>query len=350
MHLPLPEHSFVSDNAAGTHPAVLAALASANTGDATPYGGDPWTAAAVRQLRDRLDAPDAEILFTFGGTGANVAALQALIAPFEAVIAPATAHINTDECGAFERFTGSKILDLETGDGKLTPELAAPLLNPANGYHNVQPRVLAISQATELGTVYSLDEIRALSDFAHAHGLLLFLDGARIANAAAALGCSLADFGPRAGVDALTVGGTKNGMIYGEAIALLRPDLAHRLRFARKQYGQLASKTRFIAAQFSALLTDDLWLRNAEHANSMAARLAAGLSGIPSVRVDQAPPANTVIAVLPVEIIKPLQAWSPFLNWAGVEGTVRWMTSFATTEADVDRFIAGVKHQVQVGR
>ncbi|MFF1819400.1 threonine aldolase family protein [Kribbella sp. NPDC058245] len=342
MDLLPPEHSFVSDNAAGAHPAVLDALVRANVGDATPYGGDRWTAAAVARIRDLLGAPGAEVLFTYGGTGANVAALQAAVDPFEAVITASTGHVHTDECGAFERFTGSKILDVPTADGKLTPELIAPLLNPLNGEHNVQPAVIAISQATELGTVYSLEEIKALADLAHAYGMLLFLDGARIANAAAALDCSLQDLAGH--VDILTLGGTKNGMLYGEAMVVLRPELIRRARFARKQFGQLASKMRFIAAQFDALLSDNLWLHNAQHANRMAARLADGIRDLPGVELMQAPQTNSVFARLPAEAVAPLQQWSPFLKWGA---GVRWMTSFATTEQDVDRFLAGVAQTVQ---
>jgi len=343
MKLSPPGHSFVSDNVAGAHPVILDALARANAGDAIPYGGDPWTERAVASIRDLLDARDAEVLFTYGGTGANVAALQSALAPFEAIICTATAHINADECGALERFTGAKLIDVATPDGKLTPELVAPLLKPTNGEHNVQPAVIAISQATELGTVYSPDEIRALADLAHANGLFLFLDGARIANAAAHLGCALANMTTHTGVDLLTFGGTKNGMLYGEAMVVLNPVLARRARFARKQYGQLASKMRFISAQFNALLTDDLWLHNARHANSMATRLATALADIPQVEVLHPPAANSVFAVLPTEAVAPLQEWSPFLTWGTNPGMVRWMTSFTTTERDVDRFVAGIR-------
>jgi len=316
MHLPSPVHSFVSDNAAGAHPAVLDALQAANVGEAAPYGADPWTERATRRIRDLLGAPDAEVLFTYGGTGANVIALQSVLQPWEAVICPATAHINTDECGAAERFTGAKLLDVPTVDGKLTPDRVEPLLSPSNGEHNVQPAVIAISQVTELGTVYALDEIAALAELAHAHGLMLFIDGARLANAVAHLECTPAEMATRAGVDLLTFGGTKNGMLYGEAVVLLRPELARRARFARKQSGQLASKMRFIAAQFDALLTDDLWLRNAQHANQMAGRLTAAVAEVSAVAVPRFPQANSVHAQLPAQTIEPLQAWSRSLGGA----------------------------------
>ena len=298
----------------------------------------------MAQVRELFDAPAAEVLFTYGGTGANVVALQSVLEPHQAVICPATAHINTDECGAPERFTGAKLLDVATADGKLTPDLVAPLLDTAHGEHNVHPAVVAISQVTELGTVYTLDEIAALAELAHAHGLLLFVDGARLSNAAAHLDCSPAQLATHAGVDLLTLGGTKNGLLYGEAVVFLRPDLARRARFARKQAGQLASKMRFIAAQFDALLAHDLWLNNARHANAMAAQLAAATGQIPTVEVARAPQANSVFARVPSAVIAPLQNWSFFWTWDTHASTVRWMTSFATTGDDVSRFAAGVHH------
>lgn len=342
MHLPAPVHSFVSDNASGAHPAVLEAIQAANQGEAAPYGADPWTARATTRIRDLFEAPQAEILFTYGGTGANITALQSMLEPYEAVICPATAHINTDECGSAERLIGTKLIDVETVDGKLTPDLVAPHLRTPNGEHNVQPAVIAISQVTELGTVYTPDEIAALADVAHANGLLLFVDGARLSNAIAHLDCSLAEMAD--GVDLLTLGGTKNGLLYGEAVVLLRTDRTRRARFARKQTGQLASKMRFIAAQFDALLTDDLWLRNARNANDMATRLTSALADIPTIDVLRDPQANSVFAQLPAEIIAPLQDWSSFLTWGSKTDVVRWMTSFATTADDVDRFVAGVNH------
>lgn len=344
MRLQAPVHSFASDNVAGAHPAVLEAVMAASTGSAAPYGADPWTVRAVQRVRELFGAPAAEVLFTYGGTGANVVALQSVLDPHEAVICPATAHINTDEGGAAERFTGAKLIDVVTADGKLTPDLVAPLLDPARGEHNVRPAVIAISQVTELGTVYALDEIAALAELAHAHGLLLFVDGARLSNAAARLDCSLAQLATEAGVDLLTLGGTKNGLLYGDAVVFLRPELARRAKFARKQAGQLASKMRFIAAQFDALLAHDLWLDNARHANAMAARLAAALGAVPAVEVMRAPQANSVFARLPAGAIAPLQDWSFFWTWDAHASTVRWMTSFATTDDDVSRFTAGVHH------
>jgi threonine aldolase len=344
VRLPTPVHSFASDNTAGAHPAALKAIQAANVGDAAPYGSDPWTERAVARVRDLFDAPDAEVLFTYGGTGANVVALQSVLLPHEAVICPATAHLNTDECGAPERFTGAKLIDVATPDGKLTPELIAPLLDPVHGEHNVRPAVVAISQATELGTVYTPNEIAALADVAHAHGLLLFVDGARLSNAAAHLGRMPADMATHCGVDLLTFGGTKNGLLYGEAVVFLRPELARRARYARKQAGQLASKMRFIAAQFDALLTDDLWLANARHANVMAAHLADTLDEATATELVRPPQANSVFVRIPPRAITPLQNWSFFWPWDPHTGTVRWMTSFATTREDVARLVAGVRH------
>ena len=347
--MPIPEpplHSFASDNAAGADSRMIDALNAANVGGAAPYGEDPWTQRATDGFRDLLEA-DVEVLFTYGGTGANVVALQSVLAPHEAIVCPATAHINLDECGAAERFTGAKLIDVPNGDGKLDPDTIVELLRPARGEHNVKPKVLAISQVTELGSVYTLDEIARLAELAHAHDMLLFMDGARVANAAAALGCSLRELTVEAGVDVFTFGGTKNGLLYGEAVVYVRPELAARARFARKQAGQLASKMRFIAAQFDALLTDQRWLDNARHANHTAAQLADRLAGAPHVEVLWAPQANSVFARLPEHAVEPLQDWSFFWSWDTATHVVRWMTSFGTTTEDIDRFTDGIRHFTQ---
>lgn len=338
-----PDQNFASDNTAGAHPKVMEALYAANAGAALPYGDDPWTAAATDAFRDLFGA-DVEVLFTYGGTGSNLVALQCLLAPHEAVICPANAHINTDECGAPERFLGTKLIDVPAPDGKLSPAAVQSMLGPLHGEHNVVPRVLAISQSTEIGTLYSLGELAELARLAHEHSLFLYVDGARIANAAAALGCSMRELTLGAGVDALTFGGTKNGMLYGEAVVFLRPELATRARFARKQAGQLASKMRFIAAQFAALLEEDLWLKNAAHANSMTALLWEQTRGLPEVEVLRPPEVNSLFVRLPRPLIAELQGWSFFWDWDVGENIVRWMTSFATTEQDVARFASGVRH------
>lgn len=339
---PAPACSFASDNAAGVHPAVLEALAAANHGHALAYGADPWTERTVALFRERFDHP-VEVAFTWGGTGANVVGLQCLLAPYQAVICPTTAHINVDECGAPERFTGCKLVDVATPDGKLTPELVLDQLHGLGDEHHVQPRVVSITQSTELGTLYTADEIAALADVAHAHGLLLHLDGARLANAAAALRLDLKAFTIDAGVDVLTFGGTKNGMMYGEAVVFRDAQLAAPVRFVRKQAGQLISKMRYVAAQFEALLTDDLWLRLARHANDRATQLHALARDVPGVTLGRAPAVNSVFPVLPRAAIEPLQQWCFFWPWDVARDEVRWMTAWDTTEADVATFVAGVR-------
>ena len=280
--------------------------------------------------------------FCWGGTGANVVGLQCLLRPWEGVICPDTAHINVDECGAPERFTGAKLLALPTPDGKLRPEQIAPLLHVVGDEHHVQPRVVSITQSTESGTLYRPDEIAALAEVAHAHDLYLHLDGARLANAAAALG-DVRSFTTEAGVDVLTFGATKAGAMYGEAVVFLRPGLGEQVRFVRKQAAQLPSKMRFVAAQFEALLTDDLWVRSADRANGLALLLAHRLAGRPGVEVVRAPEVNSVFLRLPsAAAVAELQSWSFVWDWDVAAHEVRAMTSFATTPDDVERFAAGV--------
>lgn len=330
--------AFASDNWAGAHPEVLAAVAEANRGHVHAYGDDPWTERAVERFREHF-GDQAEVFWAFNGTGANVTALQACVQPFGAVICPATAHINTDECGAPERFLGGgKLLTVPTPDGKLTPELVAPLLTGFGNEHHNQPQAVSITQSTELGTLYSAEEIRALADQAHDHGLRLHVDGARIANAAAALGQPLRAFTTDAGVDAISFGGTKNGALGAEAVVFLDPLLARDFRYIRKQSGQLASKSRFIAAQFLALFEDDLWLRSAGHANVMARRLAEGLRRL-DVALCQEPQANEVFACLHLEVVEPLRAAADFYVWDETRSEVRLVTSWDTTEEDVDGFL-----------
>ncbi len=333
--------SFGSDNHAGILPEVLAAIAAANEGHALSYGYDPWTLAMEERFREHF-GPDAQAFPVFNGTGANVVGLRALCRPWDAVICTEAAHLNVDECGAPERMGGFKLIALATPDAKLTPELVAPRLVRFGDEHAVQPRVISITQSTELGTVYTLDEVRALADLAHAHGMLLHVDGARLANAAATLGCSLHDLTTGAGADAVSFGGTKTGMLAGDAVVLLRPELAEGARYLRKQSMQLASKMRFLAAQFDALLRDDLWRRAAGHANAMASRLAAAVDGVPGVRVTQPVQANAVFAVIPPEITERLQRDFPFYVWDENTGEVRWMCSWDTTEEDVDAFASAI--------
>jgi threonine aldolase len=334
--------SFASDNNSGIHPLVLEAIQAANVGDAVGYGDDQYTKVATAQFQ-QLFGDDAEVFFVFNGTGANVLALSSLIDAYQAVICAAGSHINVDECGAPERFIGCKLIDVPTSNGKLTPALIQPHLHGFGVQHHVQPKVISITQSSEVGTVYTVAEIRALADLAHAHGMYLHMDGARISNAAATLGVPFRTFTRDAGVDALSFGGTKNGLMIGEAVLLFAPTLKERAMFLRKQEMQLASKMRFIAAQFSALLTDDLWLKNAGHANRMAAILAEQVREIPNITLTQTVQVNSVFAIVPREIIPLLMEQYFFYVWDEERDEVRWMTSFNTTEADIAQFVAALR-------
>lgn len=334
--------SFGSDNHAGVHPDVLDAIARANAGHQPAYGYDEST----RQLDGLFRAhfgPDARGFPVWSGTGANVLGISSLLRPYEAVICAETAHINTDECGALERFHGAKLLTVPATAGKLTPDRVAARVTGVGDEHHAQPRVVSISQASELGTCYTFAEVRALAEITHEHGLYLHLDGARLANAAASLGCDLRDLTTDAGVDILSFGGTKNGAMGAEAVIALRPGLATDFRFVRKQGMQLASKMRFVSAQLIALLSEDLWRRNAEHANAMAGRLAAGLRELPGVEINGPVHANAVFATLAPERIRKLQALWSFHVWDAARHEVRWMTSFDTAPDDVDAFLADVR-------
>jgi threonine aldolase len=335
----IPRKSFGSDNHSGAHPAVVRALAEANSGDAAPYGADRWTALAARQLCDAFGAQGA--FFVFNGTAANVLGLSLMLRPFEAVICAESAHLNVDECGAPERVLGSKLLLVPTPDGKLTPELIAARLTGRGDEHRVQPRVVGIAQVTELGTCYTLAELRRLREFCQAEDLLIYMDGARLANAAAFLDCKLAELA--ADVDVLSFGGTKNGAVGTEAVIVMRAELASSVPFQRKQQMQLASKMRYLSAQFTALLEDQLWLRNALHANAMACRLEAGISEIPGVGLSYPVQSNAVFAALDPARIEELQHEWNFHVWNEDQHVVRWMTAFDTTEDDVDMFLHAVR-------
>ena len=334
--------SFGSDNHAGVHPDVLAAVVEANAGAVPAYGDDPVTAEAERLLRQHFGA-SATSFVVFNGTGANVVGLQAMTRSFEGIICAETAHINVDECGAPEKLIGAKLVDVAAPGGKLTVDLVDAARWGIGDEHHVQAKVVSITQSTELGTVYSLEEIRALSGYAHERGMYLHLDGARIANAAVSLGVDLGDLGAAVGVDVLSFGATKNGAMGAEAVVVLDPGLATSMRFLRKQSMQLASKMRFLSAQLVALLSDDLWRRNAAHANAMAVRLAAAVDGAPGVVVTDPVQANAVFAVLDPAVAATLQQEFPFYVWNEATGQVRWMTSWATAEADVDAFAARIR-------
>ena len=343
--LPPPSVSFGSDNSSGVLPEVLEALERANTGHVPAYGDDPYTARCVEDFRSLFGAP-VEVLLVWGGTGANVVGLASMLRASDAVVCAAGAHINVDEGGAPERFLGAKLIDVATPDGKLGPDDVLSQLWATTGAsgdeHHAQPRVVSITQSTELGTVYRPEEIGALGEVAHGHDMYLHLDGARIANATVALGCDLATFTSEAGVDVVSFGGAKNGMMYGEAVVFLNLELAQRARFIRKQAMQLPSKSRYIAAQFTALLSDGLWLRVAAHANEMAARLHAATTGIAGVVYDRVPEANSCFPYLPPGAIELLAQWCHFYAWDAPANQARWMTTWDTGSEDVDRFAAGV--------
>ena len=332
--------SFGSDNHAGAHEAVLRMMARVNEGDAVAYGGDPWTERACAGLQALFGARGGVFLVMIG-TAANVLGLSLLLRPYEGVVCPESAHLNVDECGAPERILGAKLLTVATPDGKLTPALIAGRLGDRGDVHRVQPRVVAISQVTEYGTCYTLAELRALGEFCRSEGLRLYADGARLANAAAWLGCSLADLA--APTDVLSFGGTKNGAMGAEAVVVMAGDLADGAAFQRKQQMQLASKMRYLAAQFLGLLEDELWLRNATRANLMAQRLADGVRGVPGVELWQKVESNAVFASLTPAHIERLQRDGDFYVWDEAAHVVRWMTAFDTTEGDVDEFVAAVR-------
>jgi len=329
---------FASDNSAGVHPAVLDAIAQANEGHAFGYGHDRWTEQVEELFRDQF-GPVASVFLVWGGTAANVLSLRAACRPWEAAICSDCAHLNVDEAGAPEAIAGVKLLDLATEHGKLTPTAVEGAVVRIGDEHAVQPRVLSISQATELGTVYSREEVVALSELAHGHGLVVHMDGARLSNAAAALGCSLGDLTTDTGVDMLSLGGTKSGLLGAEAVVFLKPELADGFQYLRKQSLQLASKMRFLAAQFEALLTDELWRALASHANAMAARLAAAVGELSGVTVTHPVQSNAVFATLRHDAIEPLREQFPFYVWDESRDEVRWMCSWDTTEEDIERFV-----------
>jgi threonine aldolase len=334
-------HTFASDNYAGVHPEVLAALADANGGHVPSYGADPYTRRLGEVIVD-LFGEGAAIDPVLTGTGANVAALQALTPRWGAVICAATAHIYTDEGGAPERLGGLKLLTVPTPDGKLTPELIDRQAHGWGDQQRPQPLAVSITQSTELGTVYSVDEIRAVSDHAHALGMQVHLDGARLANAAASTGASLRDLTRASGVDSVSFGGTKNGLLLGESVLTFTEEAREGITFLRKSDAQLASKMRFVSAQFLALLEDDLWLRSAGHANEMARRLRDGLAPLEGVTITQPVDANAVFVVLPRGIVEEIREVHHFYDWDRPTGEVRLMCSFDTTEQHVDALVADV--------
>jgi threonine aldolase len=337
--------AFASDNYAGAHPEVLAAIAEANADHAVSYGADPWTARATELIREQF-GPTAQPWIVFNGTAANVLSLGALTRSWECVVTPDTSHLHVDEAAAPERMAGVKLLTLPTPDGKLSPAQIEPLLGRQGDEHAPQVRVVSVANTTELGTAYTVAETRALVDVAHANGLFLHVDGSRLANAAVANGTSLAALTTEAGVDAVSFGLTKNGALGVEVVVFLREDGAgHPDGFAwlRKQHAQLSSKMRFMSAQVVALLQDGLWERSAAHANAMAAELAQRVTGIPGVQLTRPVQANAVFAVLPRELADAVRPDFPFYTWDEATGEVRWMCSWDTTEEDVAAFAGALE-------
>src|SRR5271155_28120 len=329
--------SFASDNNAVVHPEVLEAIGRVNQGHAVGYGNDSHTEAAQEKFRDHFGT-DVAVFFVFNGTAANVLSLQALTRSFHAVLCPELSHIYTDECGAPERLTGCKLVPLRAPTGKLTVETVAHAYHGIGDQHHSQPRVVSITQSTEMGTVYKPAEIESLARFAHEHNMFLHMDGARISNAAAAQGLTLRQATRDLGVDVLSFGGTKNGLMGVEAVVFFRPELAQDFLFVRKQGMQLESKMRFLSVQMEALLTNDLWRRNAEHANRMARLLEQEVKKIPRVQIVYPVEANGVFAQVPQEAIQKIQERYFFYVWSEEESVVRWMCSFDTTEEDVRQF------------
>ena len=317
----------------------MEALLAANADHATAYGNDPWTSAVEQKFRELL-GEHAQVFLVFGGTGANVLGLRSLTSSFHAVLSTAQAHIQVDECGAPENYLGCKLVPVQTPDGKLRPEQLERSMGGLGNPHHVQPRVVSISQATEVGTVYTLEELRQLTSCASHLRLKVHMDGARLANAAASLGASLKQL--TAGVDVLSFGGAKNGLMYGEAVVIFDPRLAADFAYIRKQGMQLPSKMRFISAQFLALLENDLWMENALHANAMARHLAEQVAELPNVSLTRPVDANGVFCAIPRLAIAPLQEQFPFYVWDEETCEVRWMTSFDTTREDVDEFVAAL--------
>ncbi len=334
--------SFASDNNSGVHPLVMEALAKANCDHAVGYGDDPWTEEAVQKIREAF-TPDCMPLFVFNGTGSNVVALQLCTSSYHSILCAETAHIYVDECGAPVRMTGCQIRPIQTPDGKLTPELVRPYLCNFGEQHHSQPGVLYISQCTELGTVYTPEEIRALADTVHACGMYLHMDGARLANACVALEKSFRELTTDCGVDILSFGGTKNGLMMGECVVIFHPALKSKARFVRKQSAQLASKLRFLSCQFTAYLTDDLWRKNASHANALARRLYAELQKVPGVRFTQKMESNQLFLTLPRPVINRLLQKYFFYFWNEAANEIRLVTSFDTTEQDVEELVAEIR-------
>lgn len=340
------KRGFGSDNHSGISPEILKAIADANVDHALAYGDDEWCIRTEELFRQHF-GPQAKVYFVFNGTGANVLNIDAMCRSHEAVVCAETAHINVDECGAPQRVVGCRLLTVDTPDGKLTPDFVRTRLHGFGFEHHSQPRAISITQSTELGTLYTLDEIRALADLAHSYNMYLHVDGARLANAAVALGCTFKEMTTDLGVDCLSFGGTKNGMLMGESVVMLNPALDVDLKYRRKQMTQLCSKMRFVAAQFEAYLNTGLWRRNAEHSNRMAQLLNSQLLSLssqhPSLKIMYPVQVNSVFVQLPAEVWHALQKEYFFYDWDEAQNVVRWMCSFDTSEEDIQGFVSALK-------
>ena len=333
---------FASDNNSGVHPAIFKAMEKANRGHVVGYGNDEYTQKAIQLFRERF-GDDTEVFFVFNGTGANVLGLSTVTQSFHSVICAETAHIQEDECGAPEKFTGCKLIPVEPVNGKVTPEAVLPHLKGFDFEHHSQPGVISISQVTEMGTVYQPNEIIALADLAHKNNMFLHMDGARISNAAVSLDLDFRAFTRDCGVDVLSFGGTKNAMMLGEAVLFFNPRLTGLTKYIRKQSMQLYSKMRFVGAQFQAYFENDLWKETASHANKMAKLLEKEIAQIPEITITEPVDANGIFAAVPPEIIKPLQEKFFFYMWNEQKSEVRWMTSWDTTEEEIQEFVKLIK-------
>lgn len=334
--------SFASDNNAGVHPNIIKALQECNVGHVIGYGDDPFTKAAIKTIKTLFNQ-ETEIYFVYGGTGANVLAVGSVCRPFESAICAQTAHINVDECGAPERFSGCKLIDIPARDGKLTPDLIKPQLYGFGFEHHSQPKLISISQPTEMGTVYSIDELKALKNLANEYNLYLHMDGARISNAAAYLNKTFKEITIDVGIDVLSFGGNKNGLMFGEALLFFNSELSKNFKYIRKQAMQLHSKMRFISKQFDTYLNSGLWKMNAQHSNQMAQTLQKKVASFSEVEITQPVQTNALFVKIPKGKISKIQDESYFYIWDENSGEVRWMTAFDTTEDDIDRFIEILK-------
>lgn len=334
--------SFASDNNSSVHPQVMDALQAANNGHAIGYGDDPWTEEATEIVKKQFARP-CEALFVFNGTGSNTMALQMMTRPYHIIFCAETGHIAVDECGAPGKATGCFMRTIATPDGKLTPELLMPHMTNFGVEHHSQPGAVYISQCSEMGTIYKPEEVKALCDFAHSHGLLVHMDGARISNAAAALGLSLDEVSGACGIDTLTLGGTKNGLMGAECVVIFNQDLVKEARYARKQSCQLASKMRYVACQFTAFLKNNLWLECAENANRLARKLHDALASMPDVRFTQEMESNQLFLIMPKEKEEKLHEKYHFYYWNEAVGEMRLVTSWDSTDEDVEMLIEDIK-------